>query len=327
MKGNLHHPLILVLLLLLSLGTACNASQVSGTYVAHAPTFAEMLQLTQTHDGQVNGVFTHVELKDDGSVSSQQADFSGTTDAGQITLKFPILSLFMSGRSLAGTVSGSSIHLQIVDSNGNVSTAAFERSPSSQFKAYAEAMKLKGQAIAYNAKLLNLSQQYRETVANAENWIANAEAHAQKIPDAKAFYEKIESQMRSLVGRERQTLDAVTRSQISVVVTEADVAGEQVDIQVQQVWDIAIGESGSQLEKDFTGWDGNCSTDQELRKQGATDRSVATWDQACKQVVAERTKFEPIYRHLSEQRGDLKLFQATAQAHRKALVNEANRIQ
>jgi hypothetical protein len=295
--------------------------------VAHALTFAEMLQLTQTHDGQINGVFTHVELKDDGSVSSQQADFSGTTDAGQITLKFPILSFFMSGKSLAGTISGDTIHLQIVDSNGNISVEAFERSSSSQFKAYAEVMKSKGHAIAYTAKLLNLAQQYRETVANAENWIANAEAHAQRIPIAKADYDKIENQMRSLVGRERQTLDSVTRLQIAVAVTQADIAGEQVDIQVQQVWDIGIGESGSQLEKNFTGWDGNCGTDQELRKQGATNRTIATWDQACKQVVAEQAKFEPIYRHLSEQRADLRSFQTTAQASRKALVNEANRLQ
>ena len=47
----------------------------------------------------------------------------------------------------------------------------------------------------------------------------------------------------------------------------------------------------------------------------------------CKEVVAERAKFEPIYRRLSEQRADLKSFQVTAQAHRKSLVNEANRIQ
>lgn len=326
MKWN-PHSLLMLLVSLLSLGTACNASQVSGTYVAHAPTFAEMLQLTQTHEGQINGVFTHVELKDDGTVSSRQADFSGTTDAGQITLKFPILSFFMSGRSLAGTISGGTIHLQIVDSSGNVSTEAFERSSSSQFKAYADDMKSKGLAIAYNAKLLSLAQQYRETVANAENWIANAEAHARRITNAKADYEKLENQMRSLVGRERQTLDAVTRSQISVAVTQADIAGEQVDIQVQQVWDISIGESGSQLEKQFTGWDGNCGTDQELSKQGATDRTIATWEQACQQVVEERAKFEPIYRHMSEQRAELRSFQATAQVHRKALVDQANKMQ
>jgi hypothetical protein len=317
----------LVLVSTLLVGTACNASQISGTYVAHTTTFAEMLQVTQTSNGQINGVFTHAELKEDGSVSSQQADFSGSTDAGQIMLKFPILSFFMSGKSLAGTVSGITIHLQIVDSNGNVSSEAFERGSASQFKAYADEMKSKGQGIAYNAKLMNLAREYRETVANAENWIANAQAHAQRIPNAKADYDRIESQMHSLVERERQTLDSVSRSQLSVAVTQADIAGEQVDIQVQQVWDFNIGDSGVKLEKEFTGWDGNCGTDQQLRKQGATDQAISAWDQACKQVVAERAKFEPIYKQMSEQRAELRSFQATAQVHRKALVDQANKMQ
>jgi hypothetical protein len=324
MKGTLDSLIAASLLLL---GTACNASQVSGTYVAQAQGVAEMLQLTQTSDGRIDGVLTRVELKEDGRVNSQQASFSGSTAAGQITLKFPILSFFLSGQSLAGTVSGNTIRLQIVDSKGNVTTEVFERNSPSQFKTYADKMKSKGQAISYNAKLLNLAQQYRETAANAEHWIANAEAHAQRIPTAKADYEKVESEMRSLVGRERETLDHVTRSQIAVAVTQADIAGEQIDIEVQQVWDIGLGGSGSKLEKDFAGWDGNCGTDQQLRKQGASDQAILAWDQACKQVVSERTKFEPIYKRMSEQRADLRSFQATTQARRKALVNQANRIQ
>jgi len=286
-----------------------------------------MLQLTQTDNGQLSGVLSLVELNQDGNVSSEQTPVNGTADSDQLTLKFPTILSFISGRSLSGTINGSTIHLQIVDSKGNVSSEEFVRSTPAQFKAYADEMKSKGQRIVYNTKLLNLAQDYRETVANADNWIANAEAHAERIPNAKTQYENIESEMRSLVERERTTTDAVTRSQIAVAVTQADIASEQVDIQVQQVWDIGIGESGSKLEKDFAGWDGNCGTDQELRKQGANDRAIEAWGGACKEVVAERAKFEPIYRRLSEQRTDLKSFQVTAQVHRKALVSEANRIQ
>jgi len=70
MKGTFHS---LVLGALLPAGTACHGSPISGTYVAHAPTFAEMLQLTQTPDGQISGVLSHVELKSDGRVSSEQS--------------------------------------------------------------------------------------------------------------------------------------------------------------------------------------------------------------------------------------------------------------
>jgi len=251
MKGNFHS---LILGLMLLVNAACNAPQISGTYVAHASTFTEMLQLTQTSDGQISGVLSHVELKSNGSVSSEQSPVNGTADAGQLTLKFPTILSSISGKSLAGTISGNAIHLQIVDSNGNASSESFERGSPSQFKAYADEMKSRGQGIAFNAKLLKLASEYRETVANAENWIENAEAHAQRISNAKTEYDRIEKQMTSLVTRERTAFDPVTGSQIAVAVTQAAVAGEQVDIQVQQVWDIGIGESGSKLEKDFTRW-------------------------------------------------------------------------
>jgi hypothetical protein len=317
----------LVAIAMALVSTACNASHVSGTYVAHASSFAEMLQLTQGADGQISGVLSHVELKSDGSVRSEQSPVNGTADAGQLTLKFPSVLSFIAGKSLAGSISANAIHLQIVDSRGNVSSETFERSSPSQFKTYADEIKSRGRGIAYNAKLLDLARQYHETVSTAENWIANAQAHAERIPNAKADYDRIESQMRSLVGRERQTLDSVARSQLSVAVTQADIAGEQVDIQLQQIWDFGIGDPGVTLEKEFTSWDGNCGTDQQLRKQGATDQAISAWDEACKQLMAERARFESIYKGMSQQITELRLFQVTAQAHRKALVIEANRLQ
>lgn len=325
MKGNHFHSLVLGSLLLL--GTACNASRISGTYVAHAPTFVEMLQLTQTPDGQISGVLSHVELKSNGRISSEQSALDGTADAGQLTLNFPSILSFISSKSLAGTISGDTIRLQIVDSNGNVASEVFGLSSPSQFKEYADEMKSKGQAIAYNTKLLKLVQQYRETVANAEHWIANAEAHAQRIPNGKADYEKIESQMKALLDREHHEVDVNTRTQISLQVEQGDLAGERLDMQVEQIWDVEIGNTGVKIEKDFTDWDGNCGTDEELRKQGANEQAISAWDRACKEVVTERTKFDPIYERMSDQRASLRSFQTTAQAHRRALVNEANRIQ
>jgi hypothetical protein len=44
---------------------------------------------------------------------------------------------------------------------------------------------------------------------------------------------------------------------------------------VQQIWDIGIGDAGTRLEKDFTEWGGNCDTDHQLRKQGASDQAIS----------------------------------------------------
>lgn len=317
----------LVLALILFVAVASNAFQASGTYVAHSSTFAEMLQLTQTYDGELSGVLSHVELKSDGSISSEQSSVNGTAHAGEVTLKFPSALSFISGKSVAGTISGNAIRLQIMDSSGNVSTEAFERGSGSQFKAYADEMKSRSRGIVYNAKLLNLAREYREMVANTENWIANAQGHVQRIPNARADYDKIESRMHVLVDREQRATDSVDRSQLSAAVTQADIAGEQIDIQVQQVWDLGIVDAGVRLEKDFASRDDNCGMDQQHREQGATDQAILVWNQACRQVVAEQGKFEPIYKQLSEQRSGLRSFQAKAQMHRKALVDLANKLQ
>jgi hypothetical protein len=301
----------------LFLTTACNASRVSGTYVAHATTFTEMLQLTQAPDGQINGVLSHVELKSDGRISSEQTPVSGTADGGQITLKFPGIPTFISGSSLAGTIGWSSIHLQVVDTKGNVSSEEFDRSNSDKFKAYVDELKTKGHSVACSTNLRNLAKQYRETVSNAEGWIANAQLHAHRIPNARRQYDQIKDAMESLLDRERHTLDSNIRAQIALKIEQGDLAGEQLDVQLDQIWDMGIDEPGARLKREFSGWDGNCGKGAQLRKQGADDEAINAWDEACQQVVAERTKFEPLYKQIAAQSADVKSLEATSRSTAK----------
>ncbi len=143
----------------------------------------------------------------------------------------------------------------------------------------------------------------------------------------KAAYENIENQMRSLVAQERSApYGSVARTQISVAVGQRDIAGGQADIEVNQIWDFGIEDPGAGLYKNFTNWDGNCGNPDKLRSRGAAPQSIEAWESGCKQALAEREKFIPIYKRIMEQRVQLKSFQSTAEAHRKALVDEANRI-
>ena len=136
-------PLLLTPILLIA--SVCSASRVSGTYVGHGANFTEMLQLTQTNNGQISGVISSITLKDDGTVKSEQAQVTGAVDADQMTLKFgsELLS-FVFGRSLSGTITGSTIKLQIVDSKGNLATCIFVRGTTADFKAYADQLRSKG---------------------------------------------------------------------------------------------------------------------------------------------------------------------------------------
>jgi len=319
---------LLALAPILLCASACWAARVSGTYVGHGASFAEMLQLTETDNGQVSGVLSWVELKSDGRVTSEQAPVTGMVDAEQITLSVRAgLLSFLVGTSVAGTVKGGAVQLQTVDSSGNVATHIFARGTAADFKSYADQLKVKGAGIVFSGKLMDGTRQFRDTVQNAEQWIANAELHAQRLPDVRTRYQEIEAKMQSLVATERVTSNAVERSQISVSVNQGDIAGEQVDIGVEQMWDINIGEPGKRIADDFARWDGKCSDATELQRRGASAQSAETWESACKQALAEREKFVPVFRKIMEQREELKSFQAAAQRRRKAIVAEANRMQ
>ena len=304
--------------------TVCHASRISGTYVGHGVRFAEMLQLTQTDNGQISGVLSSVEVQPEGNVKSDQRPLAGSVDSDQLTLNigpFPLRT------TLAGTISGNTIRLQIADSRGNIISSVFVRSTPAEFKRHADGLKSESERIVLSKKLLIGAQEFRETTQKAENWISNAELHTQRITRVKDTYEKIEHQMQLLVARERVTLDSVTRSQISVEVTQGEIAGDQTDIEVEQIWDFTISDDGANLHKTFARWDGNCSTYEELQRRGATAQAVESWESACKQALTERAKFEPIFKRIMDQRAVLKSFQKTAQRHRKALVEQATRIE
>lgn len=308
--------------------TICGASRISGTYVAHGADFAEMLQLAQTDNGQLTGVFTSVQLKPEGSITSDRTPVAGVIDADQLTLsvRSGLLQFFGAG-TVAGTIRGNTIQFQMVDSKGNVAALVFVRSTPDDFKVCADQLRSKGEKIVLNRQLTERAQHLREMVQSAEKWIGNAELHADRIPRVKAAYEKIENQMRSLIAQERsEPSGSVARTQISVVVDQGDVAGGQTDIEVNQIWDFGIEEPGTGLYRDFTNWEGDCGNPDQLRNRGAASQSIEAWESICKQALAEREKFMPIYKRIMEQRAQLKGFQSAAEAHRKALVDEANRI-
>jgi len=298
------------------LTTICSASRISGTYVAHGTDFAEMLRLTQTGNGQVTGVLSSIQLEPKGDITSHQTPVTGVTDADQLTLG-----------NMAGTIRGNTIQLQWVDSKGNVATSVFVRGTPDDFKGYADQLKSKGRGIVLSAQLTEGAQHFRQTVQSAEEWIGNAELHADRIPRAKAAYEEIENQMRSLVAQERSAPHgSVARTQISITVGQADITGGQFDIQVNQTWDFEIEEPGTGLYRNFANWDGNCGGADQMRSRGASPQSIEAWQGGCRQALAEREKFIPTYKRIMEQRVQLKLFQSAAEARRKALVDEANRI-
>lgn len=303
--------------------TVSSQSRISGVYVGHGTGFAEMLQLTQTNNGQISGVFTSIELKE-GNIDSHQTTVSGVIDTGQLTLKF---GSFIFANTLAGTFNGNTIRLQITDSRGNVTSPVLVRSTAEEFKRYAENLKAQGKGMKLNQELLNRAGQFRATIDQAEKWIADAELHERRIPRIKDSYDNIERQMQTLIARERQTVDSVTRTQISLNVGQGDLAGGQTDLQVEQVWDLSILSNGQSLYQSFAEWDERCGSSQDFQRRGATTQAVHSWETACKRALVEKQKFVPVFKRISIQRTKVQAIQDAAQSHRKALVEEASRLE
>jgi hypothetical protein len=305
--------------------SGCQVGRISGTYVAHGPNFASMLQLTQTDGGQITGALDETELRTDGKLHSDRIPItSGMLDGGQLTLSVhpgPF------GTNIGGTIEWNTIRLQAVGSKGEVLSWSFQRSSAAEFKAYADELKVKADGLVLSAALLRQARELHQIAQTAERWIANAELHAQRIPGVKDYYQKLENKMRSLVARERATPNSVAKGQISVSVSQGDVAGTQTDIQVDQTWDRTIGDTGRNLRNEFATYPSDCGIRKELQKRGATGQAIEAWESACQEAAAERAKFEPVIKRIMEQRAELKAFQTTAESHRRALVDEAGRIQ
>jgi hypothetical protein len=313
--------------LILLVLAACSAGRIGGTYVSHGPNSAEMLQLTETGNGQISGVFDLVELQPEGNITSRKASVSGVSDGEELTLntRSGLLSL-LDGTNVAGTIKGGTIRLQIVDSKGNVTSDLFDRGAPDDFRSYVDQLRSKGEGIVLSGKLTDGAQRFRQTVRSAEEWIVNAQLHTQRIPTAESRYQEIEGRMQSLVAREQSISQIFPRVQIANIVGQGELAGGQLDNELDQVWDIGIGKPGTNIEHEFASWGGDCGSSDELRKRGAASQAVDDWKTACVQALAERTKFRPIYQRVMEQRSQLKTFQSAAQARRKALVEKANRM-
>ncbi len=317
----------LLLLPLLLISQLAIASRISGTYVSHGTKFTEMLQLTQTNDGQLSGTISWIELRNDGQVKSDHAQVTGAVDADQLTIKIGSgLETFLFGTSLSGTITGTTINLQTVDSHGAVSSHQFVRATATSFDDYAKELKAKGTEIILNQRIRHDAEQFRHTVEVAESWIADAELHAQRLPAVRARYRQIDDKMKSLVDQERTTVDSVARGQLSVAVSQGDIAGGQVDIDVDQLWDLKVESAGSDLYRTFTQWDGKCELPAGTR-QHANAQLLQVLIASCKQAVEERDKFIPIFKAITQRRAELKAFETEAQARRKRLVDEAERLQ
>ena len=107
---------------------------------------------------------------------------------------------FVFGRGLSGTITGSTMKLQIVDSKGDLATCIFVRGTTADFKAYADQLRSKG-AECRSTKLMNGVENFARRYS-APGMDSERRTHAQKILPLKLTLGESERE-NAIAGRHR----------------------------------------------------------------------------------------------------------------------------
>lgn len=126
--------------------TACFDPHVSGTYVATRSSGVELLELTQSQDGEIVGSLRSIELSSTGEISTLMANVRGIVDGERLTLA---ISPSRSSTELnySGVLSEKGLDLNLSSKAGLVSKVHFSRDGVANFNAEAERLAQAGQVI------------------------------------------------------------------------------------------------------------------------------------------------------------------------------------
>ncbi len=295
-------PLAVALTLAVSATTVtsvgCRApSKVTGIYVVCGPRWGEMLQLTQASD-KITGTLSTAEISGDTVKGKTTPITGGALDGAQLTLTFN--SGWMS-TNLSGIRDGDTVTLQRVGDEGDVLTSTYKRGSVAEFTGCADQLQ-------QNAKL---AAQVKKAGHDAEEWMRNAKLHAERLPNVRANYVRIQARMQELVEREKKTSNRQYRAEIFKDVVEKLKDGEELDADVYKVWDEGIKGQLSPVAVQLV------SVRAAICNQG---------EDKCRLYEAAWSKLSSVSNPIMQQMTELKTYQAHAKTLREATFAEAERL-
>lgn len=108
----------------------CGPKSVSGAYMAAGPQSVELLQITESKDGQLLGALSHFGYKNDGAIERLTMNVTGTTDGQSITLVAKPDTFLAQATNLSGSIGGGTISITSV-----AGTEKFTRSSADDYQA------------------------------------------------------------------------------------------------------------------------------------------------------------------------------------------------
>ena len=146
------------------------AQSVSGDYVAQGAQFVELLQITQSQDGQLLGTLHHTAVNPDGSTEQFALNVSGTTDGHSITLIGKASEPFAIPSNMSGTVDTGGITL--MQAGG---AERFIKSSADVYQADVSQLGIAAAATQQRNAQQQQQQQQQQQVAAQEQARANAQ--------------------------------------------------------------------------------------------------------------------------------------------------------
>lgn len=191
MLSKLYHLVAVSCLMFFLAG--CGNKGVSGAYIATGPQLINLLQLTESKDGQLLGSMSEVKYKADGTMERMALSVSGTTDGQSITIAVKSDTLLAQSVNLSGTVEDGGITFSGADGTERFSKSTVDdyQAKLSELNRQAASLRIEAareqhskevaaahqaQQEALNARLLNESKQVDALTAKLNDYATLVEA-------------------------------------------------------------------------------------------------------------------------------------------------------
>ncbi|RDU97834.1 hypothetical protein [Trinickia dinghuensis] len=213
----------------------CGDRSVSGSYVSHFGNQVDLLQITETPDHRFTGTLRHAGLKNDGTLSSNSANVSGSVDGNSITLTVLETPLPIR-QNFSGTVTGSGIDLT-VGNGAQTGVEHFATGQPSDFDTVVAQLNQAGQPIIAarqrGQRVEQLNRQLNALTDSLNRFVASAHQHLERLPRAQAYYQHAVTVEQAKLDR-AQRLEAigngVAQGQAGVIVGQMGVDKSQISI-------------------------------------------------------------------------------------------------
>jgi hypothetical protein len=211
----------------------CGDRSASGTYVSHTANDATLLQLTEMADHRFTGTLRHASLNNDGTLSSSEANVTGSVDGNSITLTV-LATPFPVGQNFSGTVSSAGIDLT-VPQGAQTAVEHYEKGELSDYNAVVYQFTQAGAPVIAarqrGQQVDRLNHQVNTLTQDVNAFVARAHEIVERSPRAVAYYAKAVSVEQGKLDRAQQLAairNGVAQGQAGVVVGQMGVDKAQI---------------------------------------------------------------------------------------------------